>query len=221
MFSISLTNINGEEKKEYIIVDSGHGGMDPGSNVGDIKESDIVLDISYKIKEVLEVFGYNVIMTRTNKDSLCEGKFIKKEDTEKRINIINSYNTVLVLSIHLNEFGLSEYRGGQVFYNNNNALNKKLANSIQRSFKNYLKNTDRKVLKKDNNYLLKRLSVPTCIVECGFMSNPEELRLLLDEKYQYKIAMAILYGVNDYLTCWINYYIILSDKGSSRRDFRS
>ena len=186
------------DNKYYIVIDPGHGGMDPGCNIGDIKESDIVLEISYKVKEVLEEFGYNVVMTRLTQDSLCEGKFIKKEDTEKRINIINSYNTKVVISIHLNEFGLSEYSGGQVFYNDNNSSNKLLANSIQTSFKMYLGNTDRVIMKKENNYLLKRLTVPACIVECGFISNPNELELLLEHKYQYKIAMAILYGVNVY-----------------------
>ena len=197
-----MTNIYSDDKESYILIDPGHGGMDPGCNIGDIKESDIVLEISFKIKEVLESFGYNVILTRTNKESLCEGKYIKKEDMEKRINIINSYNTNFVLSIHLNEFSLSEYRGGQVFYNDNNVNNKRLADSIQTSFQMYLKNTDRLSMKKEHNYLLRRLTVPACIVECGFISNKEELELLMDETYQYKIAMAILYGVNVY-TIWL------------------
>ena len=174
--------------------------MDPGSNIGNIKESDIVLEISFKIAEVLESFGYNVVLTRENKESLCEGEFIKKEDTEKRINTINSHNTIIVISIHLNEFGLSEYRGGQVFYNDNNPANKLLANHIQKSLKMYLKNTDRSIIKKENNYLLKRITCPACIVECGFMSNDQELSLLLDEKYQYRLAMSILYGINSYLS---------------------
>ena len=170
--------------------------MDPGCNIGDIKESDIVLEISYKIKEVFEAFGYNVVLTRTTKESLCEGKFIKREDLDKRINIINSYNTNLVISIHLNEFGLSEYRGAQVFYCNNNESNKILADSIQNAFIMYLGNTTRVSMKKENNYLLKRISFPACLVECGFISNKEELELLLNEEYQYKLAMTILYGVN-------------------------
>lgn len=198
LFSITLVNVSGNNNT-YIVIDPGHGGMDSGCNIGDIKESDIVLDISYKIKEVLEVFGYNVILTRETKEALCEGKYVKREDTEKRINIINTYNTSLVLSIHLNEFGLSEYRGGQVFYNDNNIHNKELANSIQTSFQKYLGNTERQCLKKENNYLLKRLTVPACIVECGFISNKDELKLLLDEAYQYKLAMAILYGVNSFV----------------------
>ena len=119
VFSFGVTRVSGKSEESYIIIDPGHGGMDPGCNIGDIKESDVVLEISYKTKEVLEAFGYNVILTRETKESLCEGKFIKKEDMEKRINTANSYNTNFVISIHLNEFGLSEYRGGLVFYDDN------------------------------------------------------------------------------------------------------
>ena len=54
------------------------------------------------------------------------------------------------------------------------------------------------ITKKENNYLLRRLTVPSCLIECGFISNPIELKLLLDTEYQYKIAMAVLYGVNVY-----------------------
>lgn len=199
VFSFCLTNISAEEKREYIVIDPGHGGMDPGCNIGDIKESDIVLDISFKIKEVLESFGYNVILTRETKEALCEGKFIKRTDTEKRVNIINRYNPILVLSIHLNEFGLEQYRGAQVFYNNNNEESKRLAEILQNNFGSYLKNTTRKIKLLERNLLLKRIYYPSCIIECGFISNKDELTLLLSEEYQYKIAMVILYSVNKFM----------------------
>ena len=184
VFSFCLTNISAEEKREYIVIDPGHGGMDPGCNIGDIKESDIVLNISFKIKEVLESFGYNVILTRETKEALCDGKYVKRLDTEKRINIINRYSPILVLSIHLNEFGLQQYRGAQVFYNNNNESNKKLAEIIQSTFSMYLKNTTRNIKLLERNYLLNRIHFPACIVECGFLSNNQELELLLNEEYQ-------------------------------------
>ena len=194
-----ISNINASIEKKYIVVDAGHGGMDPGCNIGDIKESDIVLEISIKVKEVLEEFGYDVILTRKTKEALCEGKFVKRKDTEKRINIINSHNTLMVLSIHLNEFGIEKYRGAQVFYNGNNEYSKILSDNIQQAFKMYLNNTNREIKYKEHNMLLNKLSVPSCIIECRFISNKEELELLLDEKYQYKLAMCILYGTNTFL----------------------
>ena len=200
VFCLVILNINANSEQQYIIIDPGHGGMDPGCNIENFKESDIVLDISYKIKEILEAFGYNVILTRKTKEALCEGKFVKRIDTEKRINIINSYNVLMVLSIHLNEFSIEKYRGAQVFYNNNNKNNKMLAESVQQAFRLYLNNTDRLIKYKEHNMLLNRLSVPACIIECGFISNKQEFRLLLSEEYQYKLAMSILYGVNSFLT---------------------
>lgn len=187
------------ENDKIIVVDPGHGGMDIGASIGDIYESDLVLEISYKIKEVLEKNGYMVILTRTNKDSLCSGKFIKKEDMNKRINIINNSNAKVSISIHLNKFNIERYKGAQVFYSSINDENKILAQTIQDSLKNYLNNTDRSIVKRDNIYLLNRVRISCCLIECGFMSNKEELVLLQDEKYQYKFAEAILMGVNNYL----------------------
>ena len=89
---------------KIIVIDPGHGGMDTGASIGNIHESDIVLDISFKIKEVFEDYGYWVILTRESKESLCDGKFIKREDMKKRVNIVNNSNACLFISIHLNKF---------------------------------------------------------------------------------------------------------------------
>ena len=162
--------------------------MDIGASIGNIYESDLVLEMSFKIKKVLEKKGYLVILTRENKDSLCEGKFIKREDMNKRIGIINKSNARLVLSIHLNKFNIERYRGSQVFYSSINKENKILAEAIQNSLKSYLNNTDRTIVNRDNIYLLNRVNLPCCLIECGFMSNKEEFILLRDESYQYKFA---------------------------------
>lgn len=173
--------------------------MDIGASIGNIYESDLVLEISKKIKEVFEKKGYIVILTRETKDSLCKGKFIKREDMNKRLNIINNSNARVAISIHLNKFNIERYCGAQVFFANTNQDNKKLAKILQASFKNYLKNTDRSMVKRDNIYLLNRVSIPCCLIECGFMSNKKEFELLRDNKYQYKFAEALLIGINNYL----------------------
>lgn len=188
-----------ENDTKIIVIDPGHGGMDCGAKVGDIFESDLVLEISKKIKIVFEKYGYIVILTRNNKESLCESKFVKKEDMNKRIKIVNESNAAIALSIHLNKFSIPKYRGAQVFYSNANKNNAILAKSIQDSLKNTLNNTDREYLERNNIYLLNRITIPMCIIECGFMSNADELKLLLDEHYQYNIALALLKGVNNYI----------------------
>ena len=197
-FSIIISS-NAEINKRIIVLDPGHGGMDGGAIVGEIKESDLVLDICFKIKSIFENKGYIVIMTRNDRESLCDGKFIKKEDMNKRVNIINESNASAAISIHLNKFSISKYRGAQVFYSCVNYKNKQLAEQLQNSFELYLNDTKRKPQIRENLYLLKRVSIPCCIVECGFMSNPEEFSLLLKEEYQYKIGYSILFAIDNFL----------------------
>lgn len=197
-FSIIISS-KAEINKRIIVLDPGHGGMDGGAIVGEIKESDLVLDICFKIKSIFENKGYIVIMTRNDRESLCDGKFIKKEDMNKRVNIINESNASAAISIHLNKFSISKYRGAQVFYSCVNYKNKQLAEQLQNSFELYLNDTKRKPQIRENLYLLKRVSIPCCIVECGFMSNPEEFSLLLKEEYQYKIGYSILFAIDNFL----------------------
>jgi N-acetylmuramoyl-L-alanine amidase len=148
---------------------------------------------------VLEKKGYKVTLTRENKDALCEGKFIKRVDMNKRVDIVNKSNADLALSIHLNNYSDSKYRGAQVFYCDNVEQNEKLALTIQNTLNDNLKNTNRKIVKRDNIYLLNRVVIPTCIIECGFMSNYNEFLLLKSVEYQYKLAEVITRGVKQYL----------------------
>lgn len=187
-----------EVVNNLIIIDPGHGGMDTGAVVENVYESNLVLDISKKIEEVLENAGYDVILTRNNYDSLSGDKFIKKVDMQKRVNIINQNNARLALSIHLNKFSIEKYHGAQIFYNNNIVENKELASSLQEKFNNYLGNTNRNIVSRNDVYLLNRINIPCCLIECGFMSNPDEFELLQKEEYQYKLAFAILLGINDF-----------------------
>ena len=196
IFFISLfiydLNINANDK--IVVIDPGHGGMDAGANFGDIKESDINLEISFKLKEVFEENGYKTILTRENNDSLCDDEFIKKEDMSKRVEIINTSNASLCISIHLNSYMDERYSGAQVFYSDANEKNQLLADSIQNSIINLLANTNRKIVKRDNILLLNKVSIPCVIVECGFLSNIKERQLLLDYNYQMMLAYSIFYG---------------------------
>ncbi|MCM1556986.1 MAG: N-acetylmuramoyl-L-alanine amidase [Anaeroplasma bactoclasticum] len=198
-FVIFTTKILAEENPLVVYIDPGHGGIDGGATVGNIKESELTLEISKKIKEVFENNSIQVILTRDTSDDLSDGDFVKREDMLKRVNKINTSSAFLALSIHLNKFSIEKYRGAQVFYSKTNSNNQLLAEIMQASLCNYLKNTERKIVKRDNIFLLNKVTIPCCIIECGFMSNKEELQLLQTEEYQYKLAYALLYGVEDYL----------------------
>lgn len=199
-FSLFIAVANAEtEDYITIVVDPGHGGVDGGASIGNIREATLTLQISKKIKEVFETNGIKVLLTRETEEDLSSGEFVKREDMLKRVNLINTSKATLALSIHLNKFNIERYNGAQVFYSKTNALNMYLAETMQQSLIHYLKNTNRKIVRRENIFLLNRVTIPCCIIECGFMSNKEELALLQTEEYQYKLSYAMLYGVQTYL----------------------
>lgn len=183
-----------------IALDAGHGGMDGGAMVQDIKEADLTLLFTKKMKEVFEKNGYKAILTRSDENDLCEGEFVKKEDMNKRVEIIHQSKATLALSIHMNKFSIAKYRGAQVFYSHHHPDNMFLADSVQKTLKIHLKNTERSIVNRENIYLLNHVAIPCCIIECGFMSNPSELDLLQSEEYQYQFAVGVLLGVETYLS---------------------
>lgn len=190
--------VRADNKVKKIIIDPGHGGSDGGAEVNSIKEADINLEIALKLKEIFIKNGYYVDLTRDNKEDLCDGSFVKKEDMYKRVNKINTGNYLLALSIHQNTFINPIYRGAQVFYSNVNEQSKLLSNSIMTSIKAYLKNTNRDIVKRDNILLLNKVIIPCCIIECGFLTNYSEQKLLIDSNYQISLAYAIYHGCNDF-----------------------
>ncbi len=196
LFSVKAVNTS---NKITIYIDAGHGGIDGGAVINNIKESNITLDIVLKIKEVFEENKIKVILTRTIDCDFGGIPFNKKKDMLYRINKINNSNAILAISIHLNKFSIEKYRGAQIFYSNVNEHNKILASSLKKNIEYTLKNTNREIVYRNNIYLLNKVIIPCCIIECGFMSNKEELALLLTEDYQYKLAHALLYGIQSFI----------------------
>ncbi len=198
IFIFSVKAIN-TKNKITIYIDAGHGGIDGGAVINNIKEANIALDIALKIKEVFEDNSINVILTRTIDCDFGGVPFNKKKDMLYRINNINNSNAILALSIHLNKFSIEKYKGAQIFYSNINEYNKVLASHLKKNIEYTLKNTNREIVCRENIYLLNKVIIPCCIVECGFMSNKEELALLLTNDYQYKLAHALLYGIQSFI----------------------
>lgn len=187
-----------------IVIDAGHGGRDSGKiSVDNVTyEKDINLAIAYKLKGYLEAEGITVIMTRESDDGLyVESDSNKKAaDLRRRIEVIERAAPVLVVSIHQNSYHESYVRGAQTFYYTTSTEGRELAEIIQEQLCLSLDpDNERKAKANDSYYLLKKTSVPIVIVECGFLSNPEEAALLNSKDYQDRVAFQIHLGVMQYL----------------------
>lgn len=185
-----------------IIIDPGHGGRDPGKvGTADTVEKDINLKIALYLKEILENQNVKVIMTRSeDKDLATTTDNFKSSDMKERVSLIQKSNADLVVSIHQNSYTDPHVYGAQCFYYSNSTEGKELAALLQNQIILSTKQTKIREVKSNNDYyLLKHSTLPTVIVECGFLSNPEEEKLLLTDEYQQKMAWAIHLGIFQYL----------------------
>ncbi|MDE5756617.1 MAG: N-acetylmuramoyl-L-alanine amidase [Clostridia bacterium] len=187
---------------EYtVVIDAGHGGID-GGVVGSqgVKESDINLKMAGILQSELEGMGYGVVMTRTSKDSLNN---IKRLDMQARKDIIVKASPVAVISLHVNKFSDSSRRGAQVFYDDT-GVGKDFAERMQHSIN---QNINAKYSGRDDYeaiggdlFITKCVKVPSIIIECGFISNPEDERLLLSQEYCKNLCGVIADVLNESLT---------------------
>jgi len=181
-------------------IDPGHGGYDPGAKRGELLEKDVVLEISLYLREYLQQGGARVVMTRDKDIDLLETLAGPKKrlDLKNRLKIIEEAGVDLLISIHTNDIVSSRWRGAQVFYQEGKEDGKLLACAIQDELGRVLKNTARQA-KGANYYMLRESSMTAVLVEAGFLSNPEEARLLAAPDYQKKVAWAIYLGIIKYL----------------------
>ena len=180
-----------------IVLDAGHGGWDPGKTGTEGKnEKDLNLAVAEKLAEYLEIGGAEVILTRTSDEALGEGK---RTDMAERKRIANESDADILVSIHQNAFPSAKVKGAQVFYHNSSGNGKLLAESVQESLRSRVDGSNHRQAKEnDSYYILRTTEIPAVIVECGFLSNHEEEKLLNDEGYQEKLAWAIYCGILDY-----------------------
>lgn len=196
---VSSTISKTSPSKLTIVIDPGHDGIyDTGTSVGNYNEGDINLKISQKLKNILDE-DYNVILTREDENFLGNSNhFVKRNDLNQRIAIINNSKCDLFISIHQNFFPYDAYHGAEVHYNNINSFNKGVAFLLLNSIKMTLNNTTREIKENNDVYILKHISKPGCLIECGFMSNKEELSKLIEDDYQNSMARAIKKGIDTY-----------------------
>lgn len=191
------------DEKRCVVIDAGHGGNDPGKvGVTGCYEKDINLKITKKLKTFLEMEGIDVILTRDDDLGLySETDSSKKSaDMRNRVQLIEESNAALAVSVHQNSYSGESIKGAQTFYYTGSTESQELARLIQDRLVYTLdKENHRKEKANDSYYLLKNTSCPIVIVECGFLSNNEECRLLETDYYQEKVAWAIYMGVMQYL----------------------
>lgn len=191
---------------KVIGIDPGHGGIDPGAvGKNGISENEINLSIALKLKRFIEQSGGVVVITRDDKkglytESLDSTKKKKTEDLKKRKEIINEGSCDIFLTIHLNSFPQSKYYGAQTFYKRGCEESKRLATIVQEELRKQLDADNKRMpQEREDVYLLKEVEVPSILVECGFLSNTREEKLLSDERYQEQIAWAIYAGLIKYI----------------------
>ena len=183
-------------KGKIIAIDAGHGGGDPGAiGVTGTAEKEINLILAKKTETLLKAKGAMVVMTRAD-DSVYSD--IKKEELDRRAELVKKKDAELFLSIQCNAVPNPALHGAQTFYYPGSENGEILAKCIQNRFIKTLKNTDREALTLNSAYIMSRLDIPAIMVEVGFLSNAEEEALLKDDAYREKVVAAIYGGIVDY-----------------------
>ena len=191
-----------------VVIDAGHGGFDSGTVGADgiTLEKDINLDIANRVNAMLTAFGINTVTVRevdksVESDSTLKHKSAKISDIKNRLALAESTDNSVLLSIHQNHYGDPDINGAQVFYSSNNPSSAVLAQQIQDSIVNLVQPENKRSIKESTSsiYILDKASVPAVMVECGFLSNYNELQQLKSKDYRKKIAFSIVIGVLEYL----------------------
>lgn len=183
-----------------IVIDAGHGGRDGGcvGNSG-ITESELNLKYARQLAKLCEEFGMKVTMTRKDMNGLYDENASnkKRSEMEKRREIINNSNADVMISIHMNAFPLSSCEGAYIFYAKGRDDGFNLAKSVQNSVCLSFKNA-RDYVTVGDYYVLNVAQMPAILIECGFLSNPTEERLLQSDEYCEKFCYSMLAGILNY-----------------------
>ncbi|WP_031516793.1 N-acetylmuramoyl-L-alanine amidase CwlD, partial [Desulfofalx alkaliphila] len=199
----SISAMSWSVANKVIVIDPGHGGMDPGKvSPNGVEEKKINLEISKQLSAILSQAGAAVILTRESDEHLSSpgtsGWPSKhREDLSKRVKLANEREADLLISIHCNAFTRPKEHGAQVFYQPGSEEGKRLAEAIQHEIARLLNNTTRKA-KGVDYYITRNANMPTVIVETGFITNPKEEKLLQDPQYQSMMAWSIYAGIVKY-----------------------
>ena len=185
------------------VIDAGHGGEDGGAvSASGVTESTLNLEIAQHLNDMLSFLGKDTVMTRPGDTAVYSVgastlREKKRSDLQNRVAMVNGYDDAVLLSIHQNSLPtVPSVHGAQTFYNTVSGADQ-LAEQIQQSLNQTVNIGNEKTKKQidDTIYLMRRVSRPAVLVECGFLSNAEETKLLQEQKYQTRLALAIAAGV--------------------------
>lgn len=188
-----------------IVLDAGHGGVDGGAvSYAGIPESRYNLEITLRLNDLFHLIGYPTKMIRTDDISVyTKGDTIaqkKVSDLKERVRITNVTENALLISIHQNNFGDPNYKGAQVFYSKTPG-SERLAEQLQDTFKKTINlGSNRDIKQGSGIYLMEHINCPGILVECGFLSNPQEEASLRNSEYQKKICCVIASTVSGFLS---------------------
>jgi N-acetylmuramoyl-L-alanine amidase len=190
---------------KVIVLDAGHGKPDEGAQSSNgTTEAETNLKITLKVQSLLEQSGATVVLTRSDENAIYDLdkttlKQKKISDIHNRVKIGNESSADIFVSIHLNKISQQQYYGWQCFYKQNDEKSTALAKSLQENLNDSIQKENKRVsMKLDNVYIIKHVEIPISIVECGFLSNPEEETQLLSDDYQNRLAWGIYNGIMDY-----------------------
>ncbi len=202
VFIFSSAKVSSLPKPEYtIVIDAGHGGRDGGA-IGKqtgISESELNLKYAKKLESLCKEFGIGVVMTREDMNGLYDESAPnkKRSEMEKRKALINGSNADLMVSIHMNSFPLESSNGAYVFYAKGSDEGFNLAKGVQNSLCQSFENA-RKYVSVGDYFVLNFSNIPSILIECGFLSNPTEEKLLLSDDYCESFCYSVLAGILSY-----------------------
>ncbi len=188
-----------------IVLDAGHGGVDTGaSGIVGKYESALCLEVTQKVCAYLNMHSYSVRLTRTDDNLLSSSNTSlsrKQSDLAGRVEITESVDDPIFISIHMNTYPLESCKGTQIFYSPNNSKSKSLADIISNNIKSILQPDNKRLNKQagSNIYVLHKLKAPAVLIECGFITNLDEATKLNDEEYQNKLAAIIAESIIEFI----------------------
>lgn len=191
-----------------VIIDPGHGGMDGGAVGAEGQvEKEINLSVALKLRDLLEANGFRTMMTRESDISIHDPQYQsvqqqKTSDLKNRLKLMNESSDTIFISIHQNKYSSSSAKGAQVFYSTNREESKALAEILQQNLIAMLQPENSRTIKPGTKdlFLLYKAEKPAVLIECGFLSNYEEAKLLSSEEYQEKLAFSIFCAILQYLS---------------------